>query len=55
MTFLLVSLAVPDLTPASAATIAYTVTGSTNDFQGTIDVTTLSASIAARRRQRAAR
>lgn len=47
MMVLLASLAVPGLTPASAATIAYTVTGSTNDFQGTIDVTNLGTSIAA--------
>lgn len=46
MTLLLVSLAVPGLSPASAATISYTITGSTNDFQGTIDVTNLGTSIA---------
>lgn len=33
--------------PVPAATVAYSVIGSTNDFQGTIDVTDLSASISA--------
>lgn len=33
--------------PVPAATIAYSINGSTNDFQGTIDVTDLALSIAA--------
>lgn len=44
--FLLAGLVLCLATPAPAATIAYSVIGSTNDFQGTIDVTDLALSIA---------
>ena len=44
--FLLAGLVLSLATPTSAATIAYSVVGSTNDFQGTIDVNDLGLSIA---------
>lgn len=43
---LLASLLLPLATRAPAATITYSIIGSTNDFQGTIDVTDLDLSIA---------
>lgn len=43
---LLASLLLPLATRAPAATISYTIIGSTNDFAGTIDVTDLAVSIA---------
>jgi hypothetical protein len=46
MLCLLAGLLLPLATRAPAATITYTVIGSTNDFQGTIDVADLAVSIA---------
>lgn len=43
--FLVAALALLPTQAATAATIAYSINGSTNDFQGTIDVTDLTASI----------